>query len=252
LLEAKLDSQQLAGEYPAALQTITSLRALEEKPAARLTTGLFDYAFLQAAIETKNTTGPLFEQSFTRHYRESIDPLRGDVVQDSIRSAFRFSQVASSGYIIGRVQTDLDPASRMSGALDNLQAWDLIEARVILQFFVPLKTQCAEVLGPYIKAHNVPKPDIWPAREAILSPKQKLTPVLVGIWDSGVDVSLFQDQLFTDPNPTASGAHGLAFDDRGNPSSCGLVGDVVVAQDALKVGPELFRKLVEGGRVGLQ
>lgn len=222
LLEAKLDLQQLAGEYPAALQTLASLRALEEKPAAKLTTGLFDNAFLQAAMETKSTTGTLFEQSFTTHYREAVDSLPWDVVQDSIRSSFRFSQVASSGVIVGRVQTELDPAAKTSGALDNLQAWELIEARVILQFFVPLKAQCAAVLGPYIKSHNAPKPDIWPAREATLTSEQKLTPVLVAIWDSGVDVSVFPQQLFTDPNPTASGAHGLAFDDRGNPSSSWL------------------------------
>jgi subtilisin family serine protease len=42
--------------------------------------------------------------------------------------------------------------------------------------------------------------------------------VLVGIWDSGVDVTLFPDQLYTDRKPTASGTHGLAFDDQGYPS----------------------------------
>jgi hypothetical protein len=40
----------------------------------------------------------------------------------------------------------------------------------------------------------------------------------VGIWDLGVDVSVFGDQVFTDPQPTASGTHGLAYDEQGNPS----------------------------------
>src|ERR1700684_3746821 len=41
LLGAKLDLQELSGEYASALQTVEALRALEEKPAAKLTTGLF-------------------------------------------------------------------------------------------------------------------------------------------------------------------------------------------------------------------
>jgi hypothetical protein len=56
-----------------------------------------------------------------------------------------------------------------------------------------------------------------------LGPDQELTQVLVAIWDSGVDVSIFPDQLFTDPHPTASGTHGLAFDGDGNPSTSWLL-----------------------------
>jgi subtilisin family serine protease len=52
-----------------------------------------------------------------------------------------------------------------------------------------------------------------------LTPADKLTPVLVGIWDSGVDVSIFGDQVFNDPHPTKSGNHGWAFDDKGNPTT---------------------------------
>jgi hypothetical protein len=57
LLQAKLDLQQLAGENQAALATVASLRAEEEKPAARFTTGLFNSAVLKAEIETKSSSG---------------------------------------------------------------------------------------------------------------------------------------------------------------------------------------------------
>ena len=218
LLQAQLDLQQLAGDYPAAQQTLAALRAAEEKPSAKLTTGLFTAAFLQAAMETKSTTGPAFEQAFTHQYREAVNPLPWDVVQDSIKASLRSSEVITPAVLIGSVQTELDPAAEKSGALDNLQAWELINTRVALQLLVPLKAQRAEVLSAYIKAHNVAKPDIWPEREATLTWQQKLTPVLVGVWDSGVDITLFPGNLFDDPTPTASGTHGLAFDDRGNPS----------------------------------
>jgi subtilisin family serine protease len=222
LLAAKLDFQELAGYYPGALKTVDTLRDLEEKPATKLTTGLFARARLQAAIDTQSTTGRAYEQAFSRHYREAIDPLPWDVVQDNIKASYAGSRVFTKSVAIGQVKTDLDPAVQKSGSLDNAEAWDLVSARNLIRSAIPLGPVRAEVLKQYIALHNVVKPDIWAAREVTLSKDQKLMPVLVAIWDSGVDVSLFPGQLFTDPNPTPSGTHGLAFDDQGSPSTTWL------------------------------
>jgi len=98
------------------------------------------------------------------------------------------------------------------------------------------------VLKNYIAAHNVEKPDIWAAREVTLTSDQKLTPVVVAIWDSGIDVTLFPDQSFTDPQPTASGVHGLAFDDVGQPSTTWLY---PLAPEQQQAYPE-FRDQIKG------
>jgi subtilisin family serine protease len=222
LLGAKLDLQELAGENEDALKTVEALRALEEKPSAKLTTGLFTRAALQAAIETRATSGPVLEQAFTKNYEDAIEALPWDVVQDEIKESYRSSRIFTKAVAIGEVQTELDPAVQKSGALNNTEAWDLISTRNILKFTIPLDSARGHVLKHYIAAHNTVKPDIWAARDVTLTKDQKLSPVLVAIWDSGIDVSIFQDQLFTDPNPTASGTHGLAFDDRGEPSKTWL------------------------------
>jgi subtilisin family serine protease len=222
LLSARMDLQELAGENQAALETVEALRALEEKPAAKLTTGLFARARLQAAIETKSTRGPAFVQAFTKFYGETINSLPWDVVQDSMKASYASSRIYTKAVALGGVKTEIDPAVEKSGTLDNLEAWDLISTRDDLRVAIPLGPARAEVLKRYIAAHNVVKPDIWEAREVTLSKDQKLTPVLVAVWDSGIDVSLFPDQLFSDPQPTASGAHGLAFDDHGGPSKTWL------------------------------
>jgi subtilisin family serine protease len=221
LLQAKLDLQQLAGENQAALETLASLRAEEEKPAARLTTGLFTSAVLKAEIETKSSSGPDFEKSFAKYYHEAIDPLPWAVVRDSVRSQLSDDQLVGKAHVMGTVQTDIDPSVAKSGTVDALQAWQLIGYRNYLQF-LPLNATGADVLRRYVVAHNAQKPDIWTRREVTLTGEQKLTPVLVGIWDTGVDVSVFGDQVFTDPHPTASGTHGLAYDDQGNPSQSWL------------------------------
>lgn len=218
LLYAKLNLQQLAGEYPEALATVKQIRDLEDKPAARLTSGIYTEAWLKAAIETKSTSGPAFEQSFTKNYADAVNPLPWDVVQDTMRSGWSRAKLTSAANMIGFVKTELDPAVEKSKALSNDEAWELIAVRKSIQFDVPLKAQRSEVLGKYVTAHNVMKPDIWESREVTLTAKDNLTPVLVGIWDSGVDVSIFDENVFTDPHPTASGNHGWAFLDDGGVS----------------------------------
>src|SRR5713101_3810996 len=218
LLFAKLNLQQLAGEYPEALATVKQIRDLEDKPAARLTSGIFTEALLKAAIETKSTSGPVFEQAFTKAYADAVNPLPWDVVQDTMKSGWARAKLASKAGLIGFVKTELDPAVEKSKTLSNDEAWELVAVSKSIQFDLPLKDQRVEVLGKYVMAHNVVKPDIWEAREVTLTAKDKFTPVLVGIWDSGGDVSIFGENVFTDSHPTVSGTHGLAFLDDGGPS----------------------------------
>jgi subtilisin family serine protease len=218
LLYARLNLQQLAGEYPEGLETVKQIRDLEDKPAAKLTSGIYAEAWLKAAIETKSTSGSAFEQAFTKNYAAAVNPLPWDVVQDTMKSGWSRAKLASAANMVGFVKTELDPAVAKSKALSNDEAWDLIGVRRAIQFDIPLKGQRAEVLGKYVTSHNVVKPDIWEARDVTLTAKDKLTPVLVAIWDSGIDVSIFGENVFTDPQPTASGSHGLAFLDDGGVS----------------------------------
>jgi subtilisin family serine protease len=218
LLSAKENLLQLAGEYPEALATVKQIRDLEDKPSARLTSGLSTEAWLKAATETKSMSGPVFEQAFAKSYADAVNPLPWDVVQDTMKSGWARAKLVSKAGLIGFVKTELDPAVEKSKALSNDEAWELIAVRRAIQFDLPLKDERADVLGKYVTAHNVVKPDIWEAREVTLTAHDKLTPVLVGIWDSGVDVSIFGENVFTDPHPTASGTHGLAFLDDGGPS----------------------------------
>jgi subtilisin family serine protease len=242
LLAAKLDLQELDGQYEAGLRTVEALRALEEKPSSKLTSGLFARARLQAALDTGATSGAAYVQAFRGQYRKSIDALPWDIVQDQIKSSFAYSRINSRAAALGEIKTELDPAVSKSGALDNLEAWELISARNNLKSAIPLGPERGDVLHEYIALHDVIKPEIWSAREATLTADQRLTPVLVGIWDSGIDVSLFPSQLFTDSTPTASGNHGLAFDDVGNPSTQWLYPLTAEQQEAY---PE-FRDEIKG------
>jgi subtilisin family serine protease len=222
LLSARLNLQQAAGQNQQALETIASLLKLGEKPIDNLEEKTLIKPQLQAAIEAKGTSGQAYEQAFRKHYREAWEALPSDVAQERARSVLVGTTLYTSAALIGYVQANFDPAVKKSGVLSNGQAWTLIELRNSLQIFLPFKGPAVEVIRQFVAAHKAQQIDIWQAREVTFAPDQKLTPVAVAIWDTGVDVSLFPDQLFNDPHPTASGNHGLAFDDSGNPSTSWL------------------------------
>ncbi|MGA2098096.1 MAG: S8 family serine peptidase [Candidatus Acidiferrum sp.] len=223
LLSARVNLQQAAGESRQALETLTALLKLAEKPTDNLDKRVVTKAELQAAIETSSTSGPAFDQAYRKYAREAWDALPPDVAWDTARNVIAGSVRFNSAALIGYVKADFDPAVQKSGVLDNGQAWSLIGMRNTLLIQLPVQSVEVEILRQYIAAHKAQQVDIWQAREVTFAADQKLTPVLVGIWDSGVDVSLFPDQMFSDPRPTASGKHGLAFDGAGNPSTSWLL-----------------------------
>jgi subtilisin family serine protease len=222
LLSVRLNLQQAAGENQLALETIASLLKLGEKPIDNLEEKALIRPELQAAIEVKGTSGPTFDKAFRKYYRDAWEALPLDVAQERARSVLVGSTVSSSASLIGYVQANFDPAAKKSGVLSNGQAWSLIELRNLLHIFLPLEGTVVDVMRQFVAAHKAQQIDIWQARDVTFAPDQKLTPVAVAIWDTGVDVSLFPDQLFSDPHPTASGNHGVAFDDNGNPSTSWL------------------------------
>ncbi|HEY1765939.1 MAG TPA: S8 family serine peptidase [Opitutaceae bacterium] len=242
LLNARLNLEELAGDYVAALQTVDQIRGLQDKPAAKLLSGLFQRAMLEAAIEAHAQQGDVFTSVLKRRFAEELHLLPWDIVQDNIKRSHVAARIFTESVALAQVMTELDPATRTSGALGAEEAWSLIETRVDLVWLIPTGPARAKVLEDYIAAHRSVAPDIWAGREVTLTADQKLAPVVVAIWDSGIDVGDFPGQVFDDTQPTASGSHGLAFDDQGAPSTSWLYPLTPAQQDAY---PE-FLTLTQG------
>ncbi len=215
LYGAKLDLQLIAGENDAALSTLRTLKSLQEKPEAQASTGTITRPILEARISTHSTTGGAFEQAFQSNFQKAVNSLDWRVVQDVVKRYKGSFELSSPDLIVAGEKEALDPAAAKSNTIDLGAAESVVGDRVFMKFILPLKQQALPVLTEYIAAHNVQKPDIWEAREVTLTADQKLTPVRVGIWDSGVDTALYTDQLFTDPAPGGHSPHGLAFDVHG-------------------------------------
>jgi len=218
LIGVKLQLALLAGDDEAALKTIAKLRELQDKPDAKLTTGMQVTAIIQAAKETGKSSGPEFAATYEKDYAAELTPLPWDVVGNRIKEAKSSSEIVTPSLILGSIQASVEPAVAKSHQLSNDLAWGLIGARVQLKRVLPLKDSTVAVLTAEVSAHNQQKADIWADRDVTLTEADKPTPVNVAIWDSGSDVALFGDRVVTDPHPTpTTDPHDIAFDLKGFP-----------------------------------
>ncbi|HXQ80895.1 MAG TPA: S8 family serine peptidase [Opitutaceae bacterium] len=201
----------LGGDYASAERLIGELRALEEKPSLKLTTGIVAEAWVGA--HRARASPQDFARAFQANLSAAARRLPWDVVQDEIKETKGAYEVRSPALVIGVVKEELDPAALKTGEISATVARRLVAMRNQLVNYLPYKAQIVAALDGVVAAHRVVKPDRWTARLVTLPPDAKAVPVRVGIWDSGVDTDTFKDRLVTD----ADGRHGIAFDLHANP-----------------------------------
>jgi Subtilase family len=214
------------GRYSVALAYRDSVRAIEDKPGLRYTAGLGLPALVAMRQAPADSAGSVFRARFQRE----LDALPWDTVQAEIRSMKGFLDITSVNQVLGRVHLNIDPAAQ-NGEISRELAQQLVAARVTLDVWLPRHQEMEEVLGATVAAHTTVKPDIWAARDMTLDGRAGLTPVLIGIWDSGVDPAVYRDRLYTNPREVPGNGrdddgdgfvddvHGTAFDLTSNPTT---------------------------------
>jgi subtilisin family serine protease len=222
ILSAKLSVQELKGDVAGGLETIARLRELQSKPDLKLTVGLFDEAILKAQQSVSSTQGDEYQKKVESNYEEAVNALPWDTVQDVIKSARSMSGLISEPLILGRAEHDIQPQIDHSGAIPRDAMYQVLEYRADLRTKLPLKTVRVNVLKSYVAAHDTEKPDIWAARDVILASSDHPQKVVVGVWDNGVDTSIYSGKTYTYANSGPYPGQGLAFTDDGYPSNSAL------------------------------
>lgn len=200
-------------DYDVAVAYEDSVRALEDKPALRLVTGIPD----RALAEANRAPADRFQEVFRESFRRQIAALPYDQVQAELVARRGMLDILSPNLLVGTVKAQVDPATQ-SGEISMGLAQQVVGNRAALDWMMPVRVSMSEVLDDIIAAHTVEKPDIWADREVSLEGRDDLTPVTVAIWDTGLDTDLFPGRLFTNTAETP----GNGKDDDGN----GFVDDV--------------------------
>ena len=192
-------------------------RELEDKESARLMNGLVNRTLIASRATTGSDVG--FEQELAAR----VAALPWDVVQDAVKSGKGRAEFLSENLLTGMIESRIDPAAEAMGSLSSDLAGQLLGMRYAVDTVVPLNPTVARVYGDAIERNQTVKTDIWTGREVTLEPGRGLAPVVVGIWDSGVDTAVFGEQVWTNAAEAVDGAdtdgngfvddvHGIAFD----------------------------------------
>lgn len=216
------DLAMFDGEYAEALELIEQIRALQDKPARKHMTGLVSGSIIRARQEAGNKDSIAYREAFSRALSEAVAQLPWEVVQESIEEAKGMAEIYTENLLLGAIQSQLEPVVKQSGQLSGDRAARVIALRYMMQFQIPLKNEIVAVLTQYIEQNRVEKPNIWQGRDVALD-AEKTTPVIIAIWDTGVDVDVFPDNLWVnsaeqingkddDGNGFTDDVHGIAYD----------------------------------------
>jgi len=212
----------MEGRNEEALAFIDKAKELETKESARLMAGISVRALI-AARKAGPEGSDAYRQTYRQTLQEELEALPWDVVQDDVQQQKGMTEILSANLLKGMIASQIDPIVAQSHELSGDLADRVLGIAFALQTIIPLQEERIAAYSAVVEAHKEEKPNIWPEREWTLSEDEHLTPVVIGIWDSGVDITVFPDQLWTNPKETENGKdddgngfvddlHGIAFD----------------------------------------
>ena len=207
----------IEADYLKAESYVEIIKELEEKPSAKLMSGLMLKALIASAQAGGNS-----EKVFRESLSASMKDLPWEIVQDDVESIKGSFEILSENLLVGIYKTQYDPAVKETGKISGDIAEAIIDARITVDKTLPMKGIIVEVFEGYISEHKVKKKDIWADRDMALTEKDKLTPVVIGIWDGGTDPEVFGQAMHinkkekldgkdTDSNGYVDDLHGIAY-----------------------------------------
>ncbi|HET6801256.1 MAG TPA: S8 family serine peptidase [Casimicrobiaceae bacterium] len=210
---AQLD--YLDGNLDAALQRLARVKALQEKPADKLMSGLQMRALIGAQRKIGDHTSSAFRTEAGRLIEAELAQMPYETVQNEVKELKASAEIASEALTLGYLRDVIQPTVDKAGALSSDLAPVVVSAKYRLVATLPLKATLIDTYSRYLAAHKVDKPDIWAARDAKLAPGKPYTPVNVAVWDGGTDTALFPDRVVKDGSKPAV----IAFDRYAKPAT---------------------------------
>jgi hypothetical protein len=196
---------QLRGDWAAVPGWTAKARALQDKPGARLASGVLTDLLAQQQLEKRDAAW------LNAELQKRYGAMPWADVQDIVKSAKGAFETYNPEVVLGAFKSQLDVMARNgNGVVPEAVALAIVGARVQQDLLGPNKAAVVAGLQTVIDKNTKtgPKADLWTPRSFAIAPDAKARPVVIGVWDSGVDQALFK----------AHPAKGLAFDDDGKPA----------------------------------
>jgi subtilisin family serine protease len=213
------------GDLDKALEFSDKAKALETKEQEKAMRGVLMRARV-AALKSAGGDEAAYLARFREELRTAIAGLDHALVKDQLIAVRNQAKIVTRELVEASVASSLDPLIEANkGAVPAEVVGALIQTNNTLNLTLPLLPTMAEVFGEFLDRHAnaATSEDRWTPRLVALDATAKATPVVVGIWDSGVDTTLFPNNLWVNPSEEANGKdddgngfiddlHGIAFD----------------------------------------
>jgi subtilisin family serine protease len=190
---AQLD--MLDGNYDAALARVAQVKALEDKPADKLLSGITTRAIVAGVHASSDRTSTAYRAAAEQSIKSELAAVPYDVIANEAKEIKAGAELLGEGRLIGNVREVLQPSVDKNGSLSSDLAPTLVRIKYTYRYILPLKPALVDAWTTYLAAHRVDKPDIWAARAVTLPTGGNYTPVKISVWDSGVDTKLFPTNL---------------------------------------------------------
>jgi len=228
LLIARRAAALTLHDWEAVISLTTAIRKLEPKAAMQSVEGLVFEAVARASRRGYSS------RKFAVALSEQLARLDGAIVASSLRSLRTSYYLMSRNSVLARLHGPIaaQAAARHNRA-DLRLASELLEQLFVLQRVVPELELIDELLARRLAATDMQVRDLWSPRQVVLSSTLPLAKVVVGIWDSGVDLALFKGRLWVNTREQQNGLdddgngfvddnNGFAFDSDRRPSTGAL------------------------------
>ena len=155
-------------------------------------------------------------------------------IQESVKNLNGRTDIYSANFLNNALKSQIQPVIDNNDGVVTLGVADgILTIYYLLNYYIPVKDAFHGAYAYMIDTYGkkVEKLDIWKDRNATLTEQDKLTPVVIGIWDAGVDVNVFPeknrwmntkeklDGIDNDKNGFVDDLHGIAFNMYGSPST---------------------------------
>ncbi len=207
----------LEGRYDDYLKFLDKRKNLEEKEAQKLMAGFTGSAIVKAkSSDVQDENKVIYNE-----IKKKLASIPYETVEANVKQYKGMAEILSENFVIGQAQSGLQPViDKTDGVVSKDIANSLINMRYLITFYIPAKDAVHKALSEYIEANNVEKEDIWEEREVTFTGKEEAKPVVIAVWDSGLDTDIeyFKPVLWNNKKETP----GNNKDDDGN----GYIDDV--------------------------
>ena len=204
---ALLTLAQFRGDWGAVPALVERLKALQDKPGPRATTGTL--AMIVAEQQSHKRDAAWVQAEVQRRY----GAMNWADVADGVKAFKGQMELMNPALTKPAFEQQVDVVARnMQMTVPEGLVGSIVGARLQNELIAPVKGAVVAGLQAVmdVQAKSAPaKPDVWTPRLFAIAPDAKATEVGVGIWDSGVDLALFK----TTPGK------GIAFDRESRPAN---------------------------------